>query len=130
MMIGPLKALLLTAGVGGAAVLCPLCDRGPSLAAAQAGAVSAATPDTATARLHISGMTCGTCPVTARLALKRVPGVYTAVVTLEDSLGVVQYDPARVTPDEIAANLTKATGYGAKVLADPQAGTPRRRRDV
>src|SRR5437016_6463953 len=76
------------------------------------------TPDTATVRLHISKMTCGSCPATARLALKRLPGVYTATVTLDDSLGVVKYDPRRVTPAEIAAHLTRLTGFGAAILSD------------
>lgn len=130
-MIAPLKTVLLLAGgVTGAAFLCPLCERGPALAAAPVAVSTALLPDTATARLHISGMTCGTCPVTARLALKKVSGVYTAVVTLDDNLGVVQYDPALVTPDEIAAHLTKLTGYGAKVLQDPKTETLRRSRGV
>lgn len=128
-MIAPLKTVLLLAGgVTGGAFLCPLCDRSPTLAAAQVNVPTAMPRDTATVRLHVSGMTCGTCPVTARLALKKVSGVYTAVVTLDDSLGVVQYDPALVTPDQIAAQLTKLTGYGAKVLQDPRTGTPQRPR--
>ena len=76
------------------------------------------TPDTATVRLHISKMTCGTCPITARLALKQLAGVYGATVTLNDSLGVVRYDPRQVNPTQIAAHLTKLTGFGATVLAD------------
>src|SRR2546422_6039481 len=75
-------------------------------------------PDTAIVRLHISKMTCGSCPATARLALKRLTGVYTAPVTLDDSLGVVKYDPRRVTPAEIAAHLTRLTGFGAAILSD------------
>jgi mercuric ion binding protein len=80
--------------------------------------VAAQAPDTAMVRLHISGMTCGSCPVTARTALKRVPGVFSATVTLDDSLGVVRYDPRKVTPAQIAAHLTRLTGYGARVIAD------------
>ena len=76
------------------------------------------TPDTATVRLHISKMTCGSCPATARLALKRLPGVYSATVTLDDSLGVVRYDPQQVSPAQIAAHLTRLTGFGATILPD------------
>jgi copper chaperone CopZ len=94
-------ALLLAAGLGGAA-----------------GVVSAQTPDTATVRLHISKMTCGSCPTTARLALKRLTGVYGATVTLDDSLGVVRYDPRQVNPAQIAAHLTRLTGFGATILPD------------
>src|SRR2546430_4725488 len=75
-------------------------------------------PDTATVRLHISRMTCGSCPTTARLALKRLTGVYTATVTLDDSLGIVRYDPRQVSPAQIAAHLTRLTGFGATILPD------------
>jgi copper chaperone CopZ len=111
--------LLVAAGLGGAAVLCPLCDAGIQMAGAQpTGVVTAQSPDTATVRLHVSRMTCGSCPTTARLALKRLHGVYTAVVTLDDSLGVVRYDPQQVTPAQIAAHLTRLTGFGATILPD------------
>ncbi len=106
-----------------AGVLCPLCEGGLPIADAQPAARRA--PDTATVRLHISKMTCGSCPVTARLALKRIPGVLAATVTLDDSLGVVRYDPRKVTPAEIAVQLTRQTGYPAHVLADSPKQTRR-----
>ncbi len=110
--------LLFATGVGGAAVLCPLCGAGLQTAGAQPTQVALQAADTATVRLHISKMTCGSCPATARLALKRLKGVYSARVTLDDSLGVVKYDPRRVTPAEIAAHLTRLTGFGAAILSD------------
>src|SRR5438105_14094997 len=79
-------------------------------------AVAVQAPDTSTIRLHISKMTCGSCPTTARLALKRLPGVYSATVTLDDSLGVVRYDRRKVSPAQIAAHLTEMTGFGATIL--------------
>ena len=118
-MLSSLKVtLLFAAGVGGAAVLCPLCGAGLQTAGAQPAQVGLQAADTATVRLHISKMTCGSCPATARLALKRLPGVYSATVTLDDSLGVVRYDPRRVKPTEIAAHLTRLTGFGATILPD------------
>ena len=118
-MLSSLKVtLLIAAGVGGAAVLCPLSGVGLQTAGARPLQVAVQTPDMATVRLHISKMTCGSCPTTARLALKRLTGVYTATVTLDDSLGVVKYDPRRVTPAEIAAHLTRLTGFGAAILSD------------
>lgn len=81
-------------------------------------AATAQSTDTATVRLHISGMTCGTCPLTARRALNKLDGVYSSTVTYADSLGVVKFDPRKVTPAAIASHLTKMTGYGAKVLPD------------
>lgn len=114
--------LLLAGGLAGAAFLCPLCDQNASYALAQ---VAAPAADTTTTRFHISGMNCGTCPLTARLAIERLPGVHTATVTLDDSLGIVRYDAARVTPDQIAAHLDKMTGFTARVLPEPDA-TPRK----
>jgi copper chaperone CopZ len=108
---------LVAAGLTGAAFLCPLCGGGIEAASVQKPGVAAQTPDTATVRLHISKMTCGSCPTTARLALKRLAGVYSATVTLDDSLGVVRYDPRQVTPGQIAAHLTRLTGFGATILS-------------
>ena len=116
-MFSSLKVtLLIAAGVGGAAVLCPLSGVGLHTAGARPFQVAVQTPDMATVRLHISKMTCGSCPTTARLALKRLKGVYSASVTLDDSLGVVRYDPRQVNPAQIAAHLTKLTGFGATIL--------------
>ena len=93
----------------------------PLSASNAAGAQSAAavqSTDTATVRLHISGMTCGSCSLTARKALDKLDGVYGSTVTYADSLGVVTFDPRKVSPAAIASHLTKMTGYGAKVLPD------------
>ncbi|MBA3556842.1 MAG: heavy-metal-associated domain-containing protein [Gemmatimonadales bacterium] len=111
--------LILAAGLGAAGFLCPLCGGGSQLARAQEVTVATQAPDTAMVRLHLSRMTCGSCPTTARLALKRLPGVYSATVTLDDSLGVVRYDPGKVNPAQIAAHLTRLTGFGATILPDP-----------
>ena len=118
MMSSVKLALLIATGLGGAAAICPLCGGGIQTADAQSLQAAAQAPDTATVRLHISRMTCGSCPTTARLALKRLAGVYSATVTLDDSLGVVRYDPRQVNPAQIAAHLTKLTGFGATVLPD------------
>ncbi len=111
-------ALLVAAGLGSGAVVCPLCGGGVQEARAQNAVVAVQRSDTATVRLHISRMTCGSCPTTARLALKRLPGVHSATVTLDDSLAVVRYDPRQVTPAQIAAHLTRLTGFGAEILPD------------
>jgi copper chaperone CopZ len=108
-------AVTALAGVG---ILCPICGEGTQVARARAAAVPLQLSDTATVRLHISGMTCGSCPATARLALKKLAGVYRATVTLDDSLGVVSYAPNLVTPEQISAHLTRATGFRATILPD------------
>ena len=123
-----LTSSLLVAAIG-VAVLCPVCETKVAEAKASQSVGPSQASDTATVRLHISGMTCGTCPLTARKALGKLSGVYSATVTYEDSLGVVRFNPAKVKPTEIATHLTKMTGYGAKVLPDsvkaPRTGGPR-----
>ena len=109
-----LKISTLAAATVGV-VISPLSTSNVSGAQSVAAAQSA---DTATVRLHITGMTCGSCPLTARKALDRLDGVFSSAVTYADSLGVVKFDPRKVTPAEIASHLTKMTGYGAKVLPD------------
>lgn len=55
-------------------------------------------------QLDVKGMNCGTCPITVRLALRRVPGVLDARVTLDPPIAEVIYDDARTNP----AHLTRA----------------------
>src|SRR5207244_12883225 len=107
-----------SAGRRGPPALGPCCGGGMRAAGGQPAPAAVQAPDTATVRLHISRVTCGSCPATARLALKRLPGVYSAAVTLNDSLGVVRYDPRQVNPARIAAHLTRLTGFGATILPD------------
>lgn len=115
----PMKIFLAVAAMGSAMVfVCPTCETEAARAFALGTTVTAQPTDTATVRIHISGMTCGSCPVTARVALKKLAGVYEAKVTLDDSLGVVRYDPRRVTPAQIASHLTQLTGYRATILPD------------
>jgi mercuric ion transport protein len=67
----------------------------------------------AKATLDVKGMTCAGCEMTVRLALERTPGVGSASVSFERGEAVVDYDPARVTPDEVARELARATGAEA-----------------
>jgi mercuric ion binding protein len=110
-------AISIVAAAISGSVLCSLCESNVA-DARQPTPVLAQATDTATVRLHISGMTCGTCPVTARKALTRLDGVYSATVTLPDSLGVVKFNASKLKPAGIAAYLTKMTGYATKVLPD------------
>jgi copper chaperone CopZ len=118
-MLVSLKAVLcLTTALTGSAIVCPAAGTWSPAASRQIARLDSQSPDTSIVRLHISGMTCGSCPATARLALRQLAGIYSATVTLGDSLGVVQYDAARVTPSQIAAHLARLTGFGATVLPD------------
>lgn len=67
----------------------------------------------ATATLEVKGMTCAGCETTVRLALEATAGVGGARVSFERGEASVDYDPARVTPAEVARELSRATGYEA-----------------
>ena len=69
----------------------------------------------ATAHLTIAGMTCSSCAVTARVALKRMPGIRDAAVSLESGTGTVVYDPVETKPEAFIAELARMTGYVATV---------------
>lgn len=84
------------AALVGSGVLCPICGDGTPVATARTIGVTKQPGDTATVKLHL----------------------YDAKVTLDDSLGVVQYDARKVTAAQIAAHLTGLTGYGARTIPE------------
>lgn len=109
---------LIPAGIAallGAAPVCSICLVPGSSQAPVAGPPAAVVADTAISRLAIKGMTCGSCAITARLALQRVPGVYDAHVSYDSASAVVRYDPARTEPVKFIAKLEEMTGYKARV---------------
>lgn len=59
-----------------------------------------------TVQLDVKGMNCATCPLTVRLALRKVDGVIDAQVTLEPPVAVVTFDDAKTSLEQ----LTRATG--------------------
>jgi mercuric ion binding protein len=77
------------------------------------GSAIAAEPHTAT--LGVEHMTCATCPITVRKALSQVPGVAESTVDMKAKTATVTFDPARTTPEVLAAAITRA-GFPAKVL--------------
>jgi len=71
-----------------------------------------------TVRLAVEKMTCATCPITVRLALKKVAGVIDAKVTLEPPIAEVTYDDAKTSPEQ----LTRATanaGFPSSLKKQP-----------
>lgn len=70
-----------------------------------------------TSTFSISGMTCGGCVYRIKQALGTVAGVLSADISLSQRTGVVEYDPNKITPQEIADVITK-TGYPTKEI-DP-----------
>ncbi|PCI52876.1 MAG: mercury transporter [Alphaproteobacteria bacterium] len=66
----------------------------------------------ASASFAIEKMTCATCPISVKKAMKRVDGVKTVEVDFATKIATVVYDPAVTTPTEIAAASTNV-GYPA-----------------
>lgn len=66
----------------------------------------------ARAQFSIENMTCATCPISVRKAMKRVDGVKSVEVDYDTKVATVVYDPAVTTPSDIAAAST-GVGYPA-----------------
>jgi len=66
--------------------------------------------------LKVVGMTCGHCQKRVEKALSEVPGVYSAIVDLQDGIAELDYDDDSATIDDLTAAVTKA-GYSASLDA-------------
>jgi copper chaperone CopZ len=73
-------------------------------------------PAAATARLRIEGMTCGACATSVKIVLGKVEGVSAARVSHEEKSAVVTYDPAKVTPQQLADTINEKLPYKATVV--------------
>lgn len=62
--------------------------------------------------LKVTGMTCGHCQKRVETALSQVPGVFAAVVDLQDGVAEVDYDDDAATIEELTAAVARA-GYAA-----------------
>ena len=71
-------------------------------------------------RARIAGLHCSLCTGTIEKALGRLPGVGKVAVSLTHEQALVDYDPARVTPDALQRTL-KDIGY---TLWDPRKTRP------
>jgi mercuric ion binding protein len=66
--------------------------------------------------LNVSNMTCATCPITVKQALKKVKGVTRAVVDFDKKQAVVTFDDAQTTVTALVKAATDA-GYPSTVAA-------------
>jgi P-type Cu+ transporter len=71
----------------------------------------------ATTDLAVTGMTCAACQANVQRALVRQPGVDSAAVNLMTGQARIVYDPAFVSPDQLASAV-EAVGYGAEVPSE------------
>lgn len=64
--------------------------------------------------IPVEGMSCATCEVAVRNALKRVDGVKSAHVSVATKTATVDYEPAKTNPDQLVSAIN-STGYRASV---------------
>jgi mercuric ion binding protein len=76
--------------------------------------VTAAWAAPKTITLSVPGMTCATCPITIRAALKKVPGVTYVTVSYERLEAVVTFDDTKTNATALIKATTDA-GYPSKV---------------
>lgn len=65
--------------------------------------------------LAVDGMTCGGCERAVEAALSKDEGFSNAEISYTHGRAVVHYDPAKTTPEKLAALVTKRAGYKATV---------------
>ena len=85
-------------------------------------APAAKASSTVSATFRIDGMGCPSCAKEITKALKSAPGVESAAVKYREGEAVVQYDPAKVTTDQLVHAIERASNafytYRAKPLAE------------
>ncbi|WP_457639774.1 cation transporter [Persephonella sp.] len=62
--------------------------------------------------LNISGMHCAGCVAGIEATLKNTEGIVSASVNLTTSKGIFEYDPSKITKEEIISKI-KELGYDA-----------------
>jgi copper chaperone CopZ len=102
-----LKPLLAAAFVGAVVLTWPV---GPGWARA----AEAAPPGPSTVALHVEGMTCPSCKVAVRTALKKLDGVKDAKVDVAAKSATVDYDSTRVKPRQLVDAVNRL-GYEASL---------------
>lgn len=70
---------------------------------------------TATARFHIEGMTCAGCVVKIEKAIGNLPGISSVRVDLDGWQATVDYQPAKVSDEQIREQIA-AAGYVAMCM--------------
>lgn len=102
--------LLASLGVSATLALCVSCST--NAGAHETPKESAPAAESVT--LAIEGMTCASCSTAIRTALKRLDGVRDARVKADEKRAVVDYEPAKVTPQQMVDAVNKL-GYQASV---------------
>jgi len=69
--------------------------------------------------MHVSGMTCGTCPISIRHRALQLTGVHTAKVDLDTASATVTYEDNKQSAQKIAQAIT-TLGYPATITDKKQ----------
>jgi len=67
-----------------------------------------------TVTMHVSKMTCSSCPVSIRHRALQMKGVHAAVVDYKTATATITYEDSEQTPQAIAETITKL-GYPATI---------------
>jgi mercuric ion transport protein len=67
--------------------------------------------------IPVEGMSCVTCEIAVRNALKKVNGVASARVSVATRNATIDYDPTRTNPDQLVAAINSA-GYRSSLSKD------------
>lgn len=79
---------------------------------AHAGAEQAIQPENQrVVTLKVSGMQCHLCAATIERTAKKVTGVVAATADQRKGSAEISYDASKISPDEIAKQLTKQSGF-------------------
>lgn len=108
--MNPVFKIFASLGVGTVLALCPCCSTRASAEASP----TQTSPAVSSVTLTVEGMTCASCSVAVRTALKRLDGVQDARVSVEEKRAVVDYEPAKVTPQQMVDAVNRL-GYRASL---------------
>jgi len=67
-----------------------------------------------TVRMHVSGMTCGICPISVRHRAMHMKGVHAATVDLKQASATVTFEDSEQSAQAIAQAITKL-GYPSTI---------------
>lgn len=81
--------------------------------------LSVQAAETKTVTLDVPGMTCGSCPITVKYSLKKVPGVIQASADYASKTATVTFDPDKTSVEALTAATANA-GYPSNL---PQPAT-------
>lgn len=94
----------------GSAALSSGTETAMAFTAAPAAAAEQKSPETIP--LAVQGMTCVSCEPTVKKALTKLPGVSGVKVSYKTGEAVIEYDPEKVTPEQMIDAINKS-GYSA-----------------